>query len=304
MSAILLAHVKNTITRVAGICLVAAIFSPAVAAAAISVTDDAGHTVTLATPARRIISLAPHATELLFAAGGGERLVGVSDFSNYPEQATKIASVGSAAALDLERIALLKPDLVLAWSSGNSAAQIARLKQLRIAVFESEPRDFAAVAANIERLAQLAGTEATGRHAAAAFRARLQSLSATYASRSPVGVFYQIWREPLMTINDRHMISTVLHLCGGLNIFGRLTPLAATIGVEDVVQANPEVIIAGSSEHDNAPSGWKRFPKMTAVMRDNLFVLDPDLLTRAGPRILDGAEILCRQLETARKKRR
>lgn len=277
---------------------------PDLAGAAITVVDDGGHAVTLAAPARRIVSLAPHATELLFAAGAGASLVGVSEYSNYPPPAKQITSVGSAAALDLERIAVLKPDLVLAWGSGNSAAQIARLKSLRIPVFVSEPRDFAAIASSLERIAQLAGTGSVGRVAAAAFRTRLQAISDAYANRPPVRVFYQIWREPLMTVNDRHMISTVLRLCGGRNIFGQLPQLAPAIGIEAVVQADPEAIIAGSSEQGNAPAGWQRFPAMTAVARGNLFTLDPDLLTRPGPRILEGAELLCRQMESARKNRR
>ncbi len=304
MPVLLSLKMKTCFAHCTGAWLLAASLLPATATAAVTAVDDAGHTITLSAPARRIISLAPHATELLYAAGAGAYLVGVSDYSNYPPQARQITSVGSAAALDLERIILLQPDLVLAWGSGNSAAQLARLKKLNIAVFESEPRNFAAIASGIERLAQLAGTEATGRDAATAFRTRLQALSDTHAKHAPVGVFYQIWREPLMTVNDRHMISSVLKLCGGWNIFGKLPQLAPTIGVEAVVQANPEVIIAGSSEHNNASSGWERFPWMTAVARGNLFAVDPDLLTRAGPRILDGADMLCRQLDSARQKRR
>lgn len=284
-------------------CLLA--FAPfgASLAAPISVIDDTNQTVTVPAPAKRIVSLAPHTTELLYAAGAGRYLVGVSQFSDYPTPAKNLPVIGSSAALDLERIILLKPDLVVAWSSGNSALQVQRLKRFGIPVFESEPHDFAGIAANIERLAQLAGTDRIGREAAAAFLLRLQAISKTYSKREPVTVFYQVWTEPLMTLNDKHMVSSVLRLCGGRNIFGQLAPLTPVVGVEDVVQANPEVIIAGSSAENNAPSGWRRFEKMIAVSRGNLHSVDPDLLTRAGPRILDGAELVCRQLETARTKR-
>jgi iron complex transport system substrate-binding protein len=287
--------------------MLAAMLAAAPALQAISATpavrDDAGHQLALAAPARRIVSLAPHATELLFAAGAGAHVVGVSEFSDYPPQARRIPHVGSAAALDLERIVALKPDLVVAWGSGNSAAQIVRLKNLGIPVFESEPRDFAAIASNIERLARLAGTEATGRAAAAAFRARLDGLAARHAQSTPVRVFYQIWDKPLMTLNDRHMASAVLRLCGGRNVFGNLKQLAPTVGVEAVVRADPEAIIGGRGEENNAPSSWRRFPNMTAVVRGNLFVADPDLLTRPGPRIVDGAAQICQFLETARARR-
>ncbi|RJG01455.1 cobalamin-binding protein [Noviherbaspirillum sedimenti] len=276
---------------------------PALANGAPGVVDDAGRTLALSTPARRIVSLAPHATELLYAAGAGEQVVGVSEFSDYPQKARQVPRIGGGGALDLERIVALKPDLVVAWRSGNSAVQIARLKNLGIPIFESEPRDFAAIASNIERLAQLAGTETAGHAAASAFRARLDLLSTRFAGRAPVRVFYQVWDKPLMTLNGQHMVSAVMRLCGGRNIFDSLPQLAPMVGVEAVVRADPEVIMGDSAERNNAPSAWRRFPKMTAVERGNLFVIDPDLLTRPGPRIIDGAEQMCQQLETARSKR-
>lgn len=272
--------------------------------AAVSVQDDAGHTVTLPVPATRIVSLAPHATELLYAAGAGNKLVGVSKYSDYPPEAKHLPSVGDSAALDLERIVALKPDLVVIWGSGNSAPQIAKLRALGLPLFESEPRDFAAVASSLERLARLSGSDAIGQAAAANFRARLQTIATTYQQRPVVRVFYQIWREPLMTLNDNHMVSAAIRLCGGENIFGKLPRLAPTVGMEAVLQADPEVIIAGGSAHDNTPTSWRHFPKLTAVARDNLFSLDSDLMTRAGPRVLDGTEALCQQLDTARRKRK
>lgn len=272
--------------------------------AAVSVQDDAGHTVSLAAPAHRILSLAPHATELLFAAGAGEYVAGVIEYSDYPPQASHLPSVGSAAALDLERISALQPDLIVAWSSGNSAAQIARLRALHFTVFESEPHDFAGIASSMEKLAHLAGTDAAGHDAAERFRARQRQLEKTYSKRSPVRVFYQIWAKPLMTLNDSHMASAIIRLCGGVNIFGQLGPLAPTIGLEAVLQGDPEAIITDSKDTSTAASGWQRFPKMTAVARGNLFAVNPDWMSRPGPRVLDGAEALCRDLESARAKRK
>lgn len=273
-------------------------------AAPVAAKDDTGHTITLAAPAQRIVSLAPHATELLYAAGAGEHVIGVVEYSNYPAQARRLPSVGSAAAFDMERIVALKPDLVIAWSSGNSAAQVARLRSLGMTIFESEPRDFSLLASNIERLAHLAGTDQTGKNAAAAFRARQSRIEGRYRQRPPVRVFYQIWHEPLMTLNDSHMASAIIRMCGGVNIFGNLTQLAPTVGVEDVVQADPEAIIGYSDETEKTPTSWRRFPKMTAVARNNLFAINPDWMSRPGPRILDGAEALCTHLETVRAKRK
>jgi iron complex transport system substrate-binding protein len=210
--------------------------------------------------------------------------------------------VGGAAALDIEKILTLKPDLVVAWHNGNSAAQIGRLRRLGIPVFESEPRDFGAVASSLERLSQLAATEVAGRAAAAAFRNRLAALRAAYGELPPVRVFYQVWRQPLMTLNDAHLVSAALHLCGGRNVFGRLPQLAPTVSREAVLAENPEAIVVGGGAADDL-ADWRRFPQMTAVARDNLFMLDADRITRAGPRILDGAEDMCRQLELARSRR-
>jgi iron complex transport system substrate-binding protein len=269
----------------------------------VSVTDDAGHLITLAGPARRIVSLAPHVTELLFAAGAGARLVGVSDYSDFPPAAKAISSVGGAAALDVERIVQLKPDLVVAWGSSNSASQLARLRGLGIAVFDSEPRTFAAIASSLERLATLTGSEAVGHAAANDFRARLNSLSSTYQQRAPVRVFYQIWREPLMTLNGSSMVSAAIRLCGGSNIFAQLPQLAPVVGTEAVLEANPEVIVTGGDDELAALAGWRRFASLLAVQRNNLFVINADWLARSGPRLLEGTELLCRQLDSARRKR-
>lgn len=268
-------------------------------AAARTVIDDAGYSVRLTQPARRIISLAPHATELLFAAGAGERLVGVSDYSNYPPAAKKIPSVGGAAALDIERIAALKPDLIVVWHNGNSASQIARLRSLNIALFESEPRDYAMIATSLERLAALAGTEPIGDAAARDFRTRLQTLTSIYRQRTPITVFYQIWGAPLMTLNGGHIVSAAIRLCSGVNVFEKLPQLAPVISTEAVLQADPQVIISGGSDAA-ALSQWRRFTTLRAVRQHGLVNLDADSLTRPSPRILDGTEQLCRALDAVR----
>ncbi|WP_332309946.1 cobalamin-binding protein [Noviherbaspirillum autotrophicum] len=271
--------------------------------AAVSAADDTQRTVTLRSPARRIVSLAPHTTEILFAAGAGAYVVGVTEYSDYPPEAKRIASVGSGISLDLERILQLKPDLIVGWNNGNSAAQLAKLDTLGIPVFKSEPHGFADIASSLERLAHLAGTDAAGHAAAASFRARWQRLEATYSRRPTLKVFYQIWRAPLMTLNDKTTPSAVLRLCGAANIFGGLPQLAPTVNIETVLQANPDAIIASSGEQDDVFGAWRRFPKLKAVAHGNLLLVDGGLLNRSGPRILDGAETLCRQLDAVRDKR-
>lgn len=289
------------LSKAVGLLMLCALQAIAVAAP-INVQDDAHRTVSLNAPAQRIVTLAPHATELLFAVGAGDKVVGVSDYSDYPPEAKRIASVGGSATLDLERIVALKPDLVVIWGSGNPAAQVAKLRQLGIKLFESEPRDFSDIASSLERLATLAGTLPAGQAAANAFRARLQQLQSHYMQRAPVRVFYQIWHAPLMTLNDDHLSSKVIHLCGGENVFGKLPQLAPTVSTESVLQANPEVIVAGGTG-DDVLSSWRQFPQLLAVKHGNLVTLNADIITRGAPRILDGAEALCKQLDLARSRR-
>ncbi|MES2316130.1 MAG: cobalamin-binding protein [Pseudomonadota bacterium] len=273
--------------------------------AAITVVDDGGARVTLDKPALRIVSMAPHVTELLFAAGGGARVVGVMNFSDYPEAAKKIPLVGSSSQLDMERLIALKPDLLVVWQSGNTARQLDNLRSLRIPIFQSEPRKLDQIATSLERLGQLMGTEAVAQPAAAQFRAKVAALQARYGARPPVKLFYQIWDKPLYTLNGEHIVSDAMRLCGGENVFGALTVKAPEVSLEAVMQANPEVIFGGD-QHDPADAGlniWKPYKGMLAVKRGNLFTLGGELLTRAGPRMVQGAADMCEKLELARQRR-
>ncbi len=269
--------------------------------ASITVQDDLGQNVTLPQPARRIVSLAPHVTELLYAAGAGEQIVGASNHSDYPPQAARLPKLGGYNALDLERIASLKPDLIVAWHSGNKPLQLARLRSLGIPVFESQPADFGMIASSLERLGQLAGTEAIAQGAATAFRARWQQLETQYRDRTPVSVFYQIWSQPLMTLNGQHMVSSVLRLCGGRNIFADLPQLAPTVSVEAVVAADPQVILTAGDARDQPLERWKAFSRLRAVRDGQLHTVNADWLNRAGPRVLEAAQEVCGKLDQARQ---
>ena len=287
--------------------LIAALLLGAAAAAqaAVSVVDDAGRRVTVQQPARRVISMAPHATELLFAAGGGARMVGAMNYSDYPEAAKKIPLVGSNSVIDMERVLALKPDLIVVWHTGNTARQIAQLESLGVPVFHSEPRTLGQVSDNIERLGQLLGTGPAAKAAAGALRARLEGLEARYARRSPVTVFYQIWDQPLYTLNDAQIASDAIRICGGRNVFGGLKVVAPEVGIEAVLKADPEAIMAGK-RHDPANPGlklWEPYRSMTAVKRGNLLTVDGELLTRPGPRVVDGAAQLCEAFEAVRQRR-
>jgi iron complex transport system substrate-binding protein len=296
-----------TLSAFLRLCAIAAgLLLQTMAQAEVSVRDDLGNTVRLAKPAQRIISLAPHMTETLFAAGAGERIVGTVDYSDYPEAAKKIQRVGGYSRFDLEAIAALKPDLIVAWQSGNAAAHINKLKAIGFPIYLSQPNRIEDVASEIERLGQLAGTTATAQVAATAFREKLLTITGRYSKRPTVRTFYQIWKQPLMTIGKNQIISDAVRLCGGENVFGKLETMAPTVTVEAVIAANPEAIIA-SGMGDSRPEwldDWKKWTSIEAVKRDNLFFVQPELIQRHTPRILEGTELLCQHLETVRTRRK
>ncbi|MFK3741522.1 cobalamin-binding protein [Massilia sp. TN1-12] len=271
--------------------------------AAVSVKDDAGNTVTVQKPALRVIALAPHITELLFAAGGGSHVVGVVSYSDFPEEAKKIPQVGSNRELDLERIIALKPDLVVVWRHGSSERQIDVVKQLGVPMFHSEPQKLEDIADNVAKLGQLMGTDAVAGPAAADLRKRIGDLRQRYANRPVVRTFYQVWDKPLYTLNGKQIVSDALRLCGGENIFARLAVTAPVVSIEGVLQENPEAIFATAEKNYGGVSLWKPYPNLAAVRNDNLFTIDGNLVNRAGPRMIAGAEQLCEKLEIARQHR-
>lgn len=278
----------------------------AASVAAITVVDDAGKQVTLAAPARRIISMAPHVTELLFAAGGGERIVGAINFSDFPEAARKIPLVGGNAQIDMERVIALKPDLLVVWQSGNTQRQLEQLGKLGIPVFRSEPAKLDDVAGSLLRFGRLLGTEQVAAASAAAYRASIATLGARYSGRAPVRVFYQIWDKPIYTLSSKHIIDDAIRLCGGRNVFAGLSVVAPSVSTEAVLQQNPEAIFGGD-QHDADDAGisiWKPYRSMLAVERGNLFRLEGELLTRPGPRLAQGAAQLCDKIELARQRRK
>jgi len=270
---------------------------------AISVKDDDGNTVTVQGPAQRVVSLAPHVTEMLFAAGGGSHVVGVVAYSDFPEAARKIPQVGSNREVDLERIIALKPDLFVVWRHGSSERQIDMIRKLGVPVYHSEPRKLEDIPASVLKLGQLMGTEDAARPVVADLNRQLAGLRAKYANRAPVRSFYQVWDKPLYTLNGAHIVSDALRLCGGENVFARLPVTAPVVSVEGVLQENPEAIFATAEKNYGGVSMWKPYGTLAAVRNDNLFTIDGNLLNRSGPRMIAGAAMLCEKLELARSHR-
>jgi len=267
------------------------------------VQDDRGQVVRIDAPVQRIVTLTPHLTELVFAAGAGGRLVGVSANSNYPAAARKLPMTGGAGKADLERILALKPDLVLAWLSGGQRADVERLEALGIPVIVTEPRRIEDIARHIELIGRVAGSGYEATRAAHRFRNDLRLLRTRYASRRPVSVFYQVWHEPLMTINGQHIISEVIRLCGGRNVFENLPTLAPTVSMEALLAANPEAIfVSGSAAKRESLLGeWREHTRLRAVHGGHVYFSDADLTHRATPRMLEGAKSMCEDLERVRR---
>jgi len=271
--------------------------------AAITVNDDDGKPVTLQKPAQRVIALAPHVTELLFAAGGGEKIVGAVTYSDYPEAAKQVPRVGDNRQVDMERVLAMKPDLLVIWRHGTSERQIEQLRQLGIPMFHSEPKKLDQIADNLEKMGKLLGTETAANAAARDLRQKLAALRAQYSTRSPVRTFYQVWDKPLYTLNGEHIVADAMKVCGGQNIFADQKVTAPVVSVEAVLEADPEAVFATAEKDYGGVNLWRPYKTLKATRQDNLFTIDGNLMNRAGPRMIAGTAVLCEKLEEARKHR-
>jgi len=270
--------------------------------AEIRLVDDNGDELVLAQPAQRIISLAPNITEVLFHIGAGAQIVGADEYSNYPEAAKQIQRVNNHAAANYELILSLEPDLVIAWQSGNGDKIIDPLRKLGFPVFVVETREIDQIPGLFHRFGQLSGHEVIAQQRIDEFTQRLNSLRNAQADKSVIKTFYQIWHEPLITLNGQHMVSDVIRLCGGVNVFADAIPLVPYINIESVVAADPEVIIAGGSEPDQ-PDGfgwWQQWAGISAVQNQHIYLIPSDLMQRHSDRILEGARMMCDYLDRAR----
>jgi iron complex transport system substrate-binding protein len=288
--------------RIHSLFAAAALFAACIARADVQATDDAGTQIVLPQPARRIVSLAPHLTEQLFAIGAGGRIVAATDFADYPAAARDIPRVARAHNVDLERVAAARPDLIVVWGSGFPPATIAALRRLGVPVYVDEPSSLDGIAESMLRLGRL--TAAAGAvEAAANFRASIEQLRSRYASRPEIAVFYQVWPQPLMTLGGRHVLSEGLRACGARNVFESLTPIAPQVSVEAVLAADPQVIV--TAEPGGIDRGaldmWKRFAGQRAVAGGHLVTIDADRINRHTPRLAGELAVLCERIDAVRR---
>lgn len=276
--------------------------SPSTVAEEISLSQADGSRLILAGPARRIVTLSPHLTELVYAAGAGDRLVATVEYSEYPAAALEIPRIGDAFRLDIERIVSLHPDLVIAWDSGNPRPAMAQLRSLGVSVWAVEIRIPGEIADTLEHIGTATGLGQTANLRAEGFRQRLDDLSRQYQGVESLDYFYQVGARPLFTLNGSHLVSKGLSLCGGHNVFDQEPGLAFQVGYESVIIANPDALFAPYLEGDADPlAAWREWPAMRAVQQNALFLLPADSISRATPRFLDSLEYACKLLHSLRE---
>lgn len=251
----------------------------------------------------RIVTLAPSLAELVFAAGAGDRLVGVSAYSDYPPAVRELPVIGDAFAVDREQLALLAPDLLLAWESGTPAHRVEALRAAGHRVEVIRTRGLADVPEALRQIGALAGSEAEALAVARDYEAKLAELREQYAGAGPIRVFYQVSRRPLYTVTGEHYIGELIALCGGVNVFAELGGLAPTVSEEAVLERDPEALLAAGEPDSDALDDWQRWPRLAANRYGNRFYLPPSLTGRAGPRLPEAGRALCERLETARRHR-
>ena len=270
--------------------------------AAIEAVDDNGDQLKLANVAQRIISLSPNTTEILFHIGAGEKIVGADEYSNYPPAANDIVRVNNHAAANYELILSLKPDLVIAWQSGNGEKIISRIRELGIPVFVVETANLEHIPDLYRRLGILTGQYKQAHTQAGKFYKRLNNLRKTYSQNKKISVFYQIWNEPLMTLNGDHLVNDMIELCGGINIFADAAALVPYVNIESILAADPQIIISGGKHKtDLIDSGfWRKWSGISAVKNQHLYAIPSDLLQRHSDRILDGTGLMCEYIDLVR----
>lgn len=272
------------------------------AGTAIHTQDDKGRPVSMAAPARRAITLAPHATELVYAAGAGDYLAATIRGSDYPPAARQVPVIGDGTQPDAERVAAVRPDLLIAWQPTAAQPVVRVMDKLGVPVFYSDPLTLAAIPDAVERMGVLFGTQAQAQPAAAQLRARLAALTARYAGRRPVRVFIQAGLEPIYTLNDSSIVSDALRICGGVNVFGQAPIVAPQVSLEGVLAARPEAVLAGVTRPEDTArnlAAWQALG-LPAARLGHVYGVDADALYRPGPRLIDAAEAICADLDRLR----
>jgi iron complex transport system substrate-binding protein len=270
------------------------------ASAALNIQDDEGRQLTLPAPAMRIVSLAPGATAMLFAAGAGERVVGTAEYSDEPEAARRIPRVGDSQGFDTERILKLHPDVIVAWSQGTSAAQIEKLERLGLRVYRHRINRLDELPAALRRLAHLTGTEGIAEPLARSLELQLGVLRDAHQKDPAPSVLIQIWDQPLFTVGNQQLLSDALAACGYRNLYADLGAAAGAIGLESVLARGPQLIVAIAPDAGAATEWlqrWRQYPSLPAVASGRLVPVIDQRFSRMGPSTVAATADLCAQLD-------
>jgi iron complex transport system substrate-binding protein len=251
---------------------------------------------------QRIVSLAPHLTELAFTAGAGDRIVATVEYSDHPEAARAIPRIGDAFRVDLERLLALRPDVVLVWESGNPAPMLERVRALKLPVVSFQTQRLEHVATALREIGRIAGSSEIAERAAVDYERRIEELRERYRDRETLRVFIEVDDRPLYTVNGKQIISEIVELCGGRNVFADLEVWAPAISIEAVIAANPQAIISTDDTVPDAAAAWSRWRHIEAVRTGNVYTLRSDDIARATTRLTVAAEAVCRTLDTARQR--
>ena len=271
------------------------------AALGITVTDDTGKSVSLPAVPTRIVSLAPGATEMLFAAGAGKHVIATVQYSDEPPAAKQVPRIGDVVAIDMERLVALRPQVAVVWPGGGTPAQIEEIGRMGIPVYQQQVTSLADLPKSLRRLGALTGTSEVADGAAQRIAGRLASLARQYENKRYPTVLLQVWNHPIYTIGGTQLMSDALRLCGARNLFGDLRDLAPAVDIEAVVARNPDIIVAAAPPGTGPEwiADWKRFTTLRAVRNDNLIIFEDRRLTRLGPSVVDATEELCKALAKA-----
>jgi iron complex transport system substrate-binding protein len=269
---------------------------------AFTARDDDGNAIELSAPAQRIVSLAPGATAMLFAAGAGDRVVGTSAYSDEPDGAKRIERIGDSQSFDLERVLALHPDVVVVWSGGTSPMQVARLERAGLRIYHQHLARLDAIPDSVRRLGRLTGTDATAQAAAAELQQRIEQLRSRYSPAVGATVLIQIWDRPIYTVGRDELLTDVLHACGFRSVFEDLADVAPAVSLESVLTRDPDMILALTSDQNAARhwlQQWRAFSSMKAQRTGRVIAWSDARLTGFGPSVVDATEALCKVLRTS-----
>ena len=260
----------------------------------ITVVDDSGTTLVLAEPARKIVSLSPHLTELLFSLGVGDRIEATVDFSDYPEAALNIPRLGNAFSVSVEAVIEQSPDLIVAWMTGGNHRTFEQLRALGYPVFVNEASSLVGIAVAVQQLGILVGKPDRGLELAESFRVDLERLRQSSSGEGSPKVFFQISDAQLYTVNSQHLIGQAIEVCGAENIFSDVEFFVPMVSYESVVERNPDVLVV-SSPYPGYKSAWDdRWNDLG--WSDRVRTIDASLITRPSLRMLEGIKMLCETL--------